>query len=190
MLEKSHGFDAGSNPPLKRKVRDHDGSIVIEKATHMPAIHVVDNDGNMRPIPLTNGSGNKDSRDQAGQIRVRRLEQAGCFVVHECPLHRPDMIRHVDEDLRDAPCKVGDFGHRKMCRHVEAMQMRRQELNAKRNAAKEELHKSAATKAYELQKEEHALTMEVLKAQVAEKREAAPKKRRTRSKQEELPTDE
>jgi len=156
--------------PKLRKVQDHDGAIIVEKVTNMPHVFYVDDIGNMITLPLTNGQDQDGTDHPAGRVRIRRFEMKGFFPVHECPLHRPDMIRFVDEDLRDAPCEAGDFGRRKMCRHVSKMQERRRDRANIRANVESERYKTWQQRQFELSKKEHDVVVDRLTAEAPKRK--------------------
>jgi hypothetical protein len=140
-----------------------DGTPVTEKLPAPPFKTFLDKEGNVRRITMSNGAAIRDPNRYAGQRKTAIMINSGCVPYYQCPMHRPETIRWVPEDLRKEPCTADVLGEEHgPCVHVSEMEKRRRLANQERTRADEERYKTWDQRRYELAETEHRATIDKL----------------------------
>ncbi len=162
-------WDCGKNPPPKRIV---DG--VTIKWTAMPWISMLDRDGNVRRIALSNGAAHRDANSFAARRKLAVFARNGGVPYLKCLMGTDEHFRWVPKDLKEIPACSADQTGKEPCPHIVAMEERRKAATADRRAKEVESHKSPEERRYELAKIEHDATMAALSG-----KDSKPKKATT-----------
>lgn len=126
-IERSSIFDAGQHGGARgRQIvvgTDADGQPIIERVPWIPYRLMVDANGHVRRLTLTNGASLRDvETDAYGLHQVAAKHAAGWIEFSRCPLSNPGTREQVPAKLRADPvCDMSKRPARECCKHVQAV---------------------------------------------------------------------
>lgn len=135
-----------------RAHRGSDGEVINERVPGAPSIKIVNLQGNVGRLSLTNGIGNRNRDDDYGAKVTRIKLQRGVLLYGRCPQTVTESRDWLPEQLRDrSPCKVAADGESRIdemhaCACVEEMIQRRRAVNDERMLSNERRRESTLSK--------------------------------------------
>ena len=152
-LTSSNIFNAGKNRPQERRVVGEGGRVVVEKVTNMPYQKMVDLDGNVRRVPLANGSGLHPNNPTANAT-LHKLNSKGFIRYDRCAFFDAQSRVWIPREMMaKGPSAYGCDGTggsvKQACRCVEEIISMRKQQNAKFWVEYEEQRKTFEQRQYE-----------------------------------------
>ncbi len=152
-MNKATFWDVGKHP-AKPTALEIDGVLRWERRPRTLRWAVLDKAGNIRELPLNNGTAHTNPDNPYG-LHIRREKiSKGMLPLNECPLSRREYKIHMPAELQQGtPCVSGGFSRTNPCPHMQALMEHRRAEHAKKEAIRAERYRSQESKDRELDRE-------------------------------------